>query len=588
MRAGVAIVKKQMDLASVVKQSDAVKMDTMTMTKIWEVRVMSIFGTIRQAAAFLFGIFWLFYFYFFTSWVSVGTLSSIQFREDVRKSIDSTVDQVALRIERRNQENEIRQTSIENSQKKLAEAEEQRKKIVDDIRETRGKLYQYIATLETSEKQIFEISYKPDSCVSKSVSDVTKGYCNDRLELLSAIKRKNDIKNQLLSEIKDEAEGLKKKRDDLVNFQESEASTIIDPKGKHEDLYTRMVFMEKSGYKAFLVMPTQLLALMLTMSMGALGSVMHMTWEFLRHDSDRRMRWYLLLPFIGAISAIVVFVFLKAGQFTVMTGANADTLNPFFLSFLGIVSGLLSDRAYTRVQGLGISFLGSSEEDQRRWGFGLKAAMEQNGVKSFDLAPYLEVNEKDIEKWADEKERVPFNKQLIMSSFLKRPIRQLFTDLSPDQKVVQVPNIVEESQAAAKEALVKAGLVVGEVTSKPHDTLESGQVVSQIPSAGTESPVASSVKLIVSSGPVVVPNIVEKNQTAAKEALIKAGLVAEQVTSEPHDTLESGHVVSQIPPAGTESPVGGSVKLIVSSGPAVVFDVVEQDLVHAEKIDQEQ
>jgi hypothetical protein len=67
-------------------------------------------------------------------------------------------------------------------------------------------------------------------------------------------------------------------------------------------------------YIEFLKEPRELLVMQLTMAMGALGSVITMTWSFVRRDGTHTIRSFLLLPSVGAISAFVILVILKAGQ----------------------------------------------------------------------------------------------------------------------------------------------------------------------------------------------------------------------------------------------------------------------------------
>jgi beta-lactam-binding protein with PASTA domain len=78
----------------------------------------------------------------------------------------------------------------------------------------------------------------------------------------------------------------------------------------------------------------------------------------------------------------------------------------------------------------------------------------------------------------------------------------------------------------------------------------------------------SAVNLVVSSGPaqVAVPNVAGQTQAAATAALTTAGLVLGTVTTQPSNTVASGSVISQSPPAGTQVNAGSAVNLVVSSG----------------------
>jgi len=64
-----------------------------------------------------------------------------------------------------------------------------------------------------------------------------------------------------------------------------------------------------------------------------------------------------------------------------------------------------------------------------------------------------------------------------------------------------VPNVVGDTQAAASSAITGAGLVVGTVTTTSSNTMPSGEVISQTPTAATLVNVGSAVNLVISTGP---------------------------------------------------------------------------------------
>jgi hypothetical protein len=146
-----------------------------------------------------------------------------------------------------------------------------------------------------------------------------------------------------------------------------------------------MNFFRFMGYVEFLKEPPRILVLQLTIVMGMLGSVITMTWSFIKKDSGFTFRRFLILPFVGAMSAFIIFVFIKAGQLTLTAGGSSDALNPFVLSFVGIISGLLSERAYARMAEVGGNFF-KVDQDRSRYGVGLLAALEQSGMSQPELA----------------------------------------------------------------------------------------------------------------------------------------------------------------------------------------------------------
>jgi uncharacterized repeat protein (TIGR03803 family) len=136
--------------------------------------------------------------------------------------------------------------------------------------------------------------------------------------------------------------------------------------------------------------------------------------------------------------------------------------------------------------------------------------------------------------------------------------------------VINVPDVVGQTQAAAATAISGAGLIVGTVTTESSNTVASGSVISQSPASGTGVASGSAVNLIVSSGPAgaIVPNVVGKTQAAATTAITGAHLVVGTVTTESSNTVPTGAAISQSPAGGTAVASGSAVNLIVSSGPA--------------------
>ncbi len=133
---------------------------------------------------------------------------------------------------------------------------------------------------------------------------------------------------------------------------------------------------------------------------------------------------------------------------------------------------------------------------------------------------------------------------------------------------VAVPNVLNLTQAAATTAITGAGLVLGTVSQSSSTTVPAGSVISQNPSAGTSVAAGSAVALIVSTGPVAVPNVVNMTQAAATTAISFAGLAIGTITQQTNATVPSGSVISQNPTAGTSVVAGSAVALVVSTGPA--------------------
>ena len=101
----------------------------------------------------------------------------------------------------------------------------------------------------------------------------------------------------------------------------------------------------------------------------------------------------------------------------------------------------------------------------------------------------------------------------------------------------------------------------------------SGTVLDQNPVAATILAQGSAVNLMVSSGPVTVPDVVGRLQAQAATTLTSAGLVLGTVT-QVNSAAPATEVLAQSPAAGTPVAPNSAVDLQVSSGPVTVPNVV--------------
>lgn len=152
---------------------------------------------------------------------------------------------------------------------------------------------------------------------------------------------------------------------ELERYYQQDAKLLRDAEPLAEFFDTYEFFMFVPFYREFLNEPREILVIQLTMAMGLLGTVVTMTWSYVRRDSGFTLRRFMILPAVGAMSAFIVLILTKAGQITLTAGTSVDALNPFFLSFLGIMSGLLSERAYGRMSEIGTSFFSVQEGTPR-------------------------------------------------------------------------------------------------------------------------------------------------------------------------------------------------------------------------------
>jgi serine/threonine-protein kinase len=161
----------------------------------------------------------------------------------------------------------------------------------------------------------------------------------------------------------------------------------------------------------------------------------------------------------------------------------------------------------------------------------------------------------------------------------------LWPKLFPDApEPVQVPNLVNLTEAQARTAIGDAGLTVSNVEFDSSDTVPAGSVISQQPQADKYVDPGSGVEITLSAGKpqVAVPNVVGMQLKDAKAALEAAGLTAkpeERESDEPKNkVLESN------PAPGLNVEAGQSVLLYYSDGPEKVPDVRNKTQAQAEQI----
>jgi serine/threonine-protein kinase len=135
-----------------------------------------------------------------------------------------------------------------------------------------------------------------------------------------------------------------------------------------------------------------------------------------------------------------------------------------------------------------------------------------------------------------------------------------------------VPNVVGEPVADAKDQIKKRNLAVGTIKRKYSDSVEQGVVISAQPKAGTSVSVGTKIDLVVSKGlpPVSVPNLRGDSFDTAKSQLKELGLKLSQGDQEYNNKVPAGAIISQDPASGALVPPGSTVSVVVSLGPPLV------------------
>lgn len=154
---------------------------------------------------------------------------------------------------------------------------------------------------------------------------------------------------------------------------------------------------------------------------------------------------------------------------------------------------------------------------------------------------------------------------------------------------VSAPDVRNKTLEEAKVTIVKAGLEVGDITEVASDDVKEKTVIDSDPKAGKKVRRGSKVDLRVSSGKKTVdmPNFVGMDEDNVKRNASKLGFKNITVEKVESDRFDTGKVVSQNIPAGTEIVTKEKELIIqVSSGKKKVSmpNLVDEDISRAESV----
>jgi len=178
--------------------------------------------------------------------------------------------------------------------------------------------------------------------------------------------------------------------------------------------------------------PESVLVFVLIIAMGVLGSTIHITQYFLSGESGHSLTWYFIRPLLGTVTAVAIYILAKAGQLVLDPSKASATMSPWFISFMAIISGLLSGAAIESISRAGRRFFESAEDNGTpRWGVKLNDKLSTASVDMQQLSAALGVPEPKLDAWADATEAVPQNEQEIIAAWLRLPLREVFSDVEP-------------------------------------------------------------------------------------------------------------------------------------------------------------
>ncbi len=138
---------------------------------------------------------------------------------------------------------------------------------------------------------------------------------------------------------------------------------------------------------------------------------------------------------------------------------------------------------------------------------------------------------------------------------------------------VTVPDVSTYTDEQATQVLKEAGFEVLH-SYEFSDTVEKDKIIKTNPEKNAKAAKGSKVTLVVSNGKEVktvkVPKVTGISESAATSSLSAVNLSVGNVTHENSDDVESGLVIRQSQPEGTEVEEGTKIDIVISDGPKVV------------------
>ena len=186
-------------------------------------------------------------------------------------------------------------------------------------------------------------------------------------------------------------------------------------------------------------------------------------------------------------------------------------------------------------------------------------------VKPIQTSKEIPVVEMEEEKLVKKRRKWPWIILLLLVSIVGI---MAFVFLQSSPKEVQVPDVTNLTEAAAKTKLADAKLNVTDVIQVKSDEIESGKVIETNPKAGSTVKEKSKITIKVSSGKeaITMKDYRNKNYEAARDELKKLGFTVEK-QEENSDSVESGKVISQsIAPNQKVEGKDPVITLVVSKG----------------------
>ncbi|MEM7181077.1 MAG: hypothetical protein AAF518_09200 [Spirochaetota bacterium] len=412
--------------------------------------------------SFILKILWLTCLYIFSTWLVLGTLTSQQFQEKVLNkvnpetkknysvsnliSLTEQYDAGLVRLKDLQIEVQKQEKKVMKLDKNLKKLRKQRDSIITQFQEISSRLSLEFKTVKSAWTALQGVlkAVGTEQLDLKSLQENIKRLersANDHDEMIvRLVSETNNLVENQSSQRNAETQVIEAIQELVLAIQEHQKAQdlIKEVDDDHlKELLVELRYLTNLKFHYLATMPNQLLTLILTLSMGALGSTIFLTKELFNQSArNRALNWYLFRPFLGMVTAISIFVLVKSGQIvltynTSSEGVVSEALNPFFVSFLAIISGVLSEHAYEKIYKTGQSFFDFEEQQDIRWGVQLKREIEKQEKSIEELSKISQTPTQVIQEWVEETSPVPYAEQKVIAAWLGLPMRSLFTDLPP-------------------------------------------------------------------------------------------------------------------------------------------------------------
>jgi hypothetical protein len=205
-------------------------------------------------------------------------------------------------------------------------------------------------------------------------------------------------------------------------------------------------------------LPSDVLALTLVILMGILGSLLQIVYSFFRKDTPSEgLGIYFVRIAAGGITALVIFIVTKAGIPIIADASRLGgdaPINPYLISFLAIISGLLSEQAIASVQARGAQFFPANPTmDVPRWArMDLTQTASSDGKSIDQLATYLNLKPKAVTDILKGLVPATIPQQNAIVTYLHASARDIFTDIAPAES----DSLAEPVKAGATNVVEKS------------------------------------------------------------------------------------------------------------------------------------